>query len=140
MVHSRPSSCHDSQPRLERYVEKTCIVGITLGLVQQWRCQRLIETTLGSHDVAFPLRASAGHGPAMFRIILLSSSQANTPEARTRIDRLSMLDGDGKAAVILLLEEKGSMDSFMELQMWYVERHEHPAAATQPRASDTAAL
>jgi len=76
----------------------------------------------------------------MFRIILLSSSQANTPEARTRIDRLSMLDGDGKAAVILLLEEKGSMDSFMELQMWYVERHEHPAAATQPRASDTAAL
>ncbi|UNI15157.1 hypothetical protein JDV02_001720 [Purpureocillium takamizusanense] len=78
--------------------------------------------TLESHDVAFPLPArSEGRSATTFRILLLSSSQANTPDARARIDRLSMLDGEGKAAVILLLEEPDGMDSFMELQMWMLD-------------------
>ncbi|KAJ6445630.1 OPA3 family protein [Purpureocillium lavendulum] len=46
---------------------------------------------------------------------------ANTPEAAARIDRLSMLDGNGKAAVILLFADSDDTASFMELQMRFVK-------------------
>ena len=110
-----PCPFQGSRSRLERYVENA------VEKHSRSRRQRPVETTLESHDVAFPLPAREHGSPTMFRILLLPTSGANTPEAAARIDRLSMLDGNGKAAVILLFADSDDTASFMELQMRFVK-------------------
>jgi hypothetical protein len=38
-------------------------------------------------------------------------------EAKTKVERLSMLDGGRNVAIILLLEKSGRVDSLVHLQM-----------------------
>ncbi|PNY26220.1 Uncharacterized protein TCAP_03850 [Tolypocladium capitatum] len=91
-----------------------------------WKGQTRLET----HDIAFPVSSHGGRGQ-FFRVVLLSTSQVGTPEARDRIERLSLLDGRGKAAVIHLLGDKDGIAAFMKLQMEYAwppgvwEQHGH---------------
>ncbi|KND88654.1 hypothetical protein TOPH_06654 [Tolypocladium ophioglossoides CBS 100239] len=78
--------------------------------------RRISNAPLETHDVAFPVPSHRGRGQ-LCRVVLLSASQVGTPEARDRIDRLSLLDGGGKVAVILLLADRDGMAAFMTLQV-----------------------
>lgn len=77
------------------------------------------ETKLETHDVAFPTRSHLGRD-GCFRILLLAAAQINTPQANERIERLPLLDGQGKTAVIFLVAGQDDMEAFMALQMQYV--------------------
>ncbi|POR38228.1 Uncharacterized protein TPAR_01573 [Tolypocladium paradoxum] len=94
-----------------------------------WKGQTRLET----HDIAFPVPSHGGRGQ-LYRVVLLSTSQVGTPEARDRVERLSLLDGRGKVAVIHLLADKDGMAAFMKLQMEYAwppvvwEQHGHPGS------------
>ncbi|UKZ62754.1 uncharacterized protein TrAtP1_003987 [Trichoderma atroviride] len=78
-----------------------------------------LETNLHGHDVAFALPPqSEDHEPRVsFKLILLSSEEAKTAEVEARIERLSMLNGGQKVAIMLLLDGSGRVDSLVHLQM-----------------------
>ncbi|KAM0252557.1 hypothetical protein ACHAQJ_007640 [Trichoderma viride] len=76
------------------------------------------ETNLHGHDVAFALAPQSQHQPGgFFKIILVSPEEAKSAEAKTRIERLSMLDGGRNVAIIHVLEKSGRVDSLVDLQM-----------------------
>lgn len=78
-----------------------------------------LETSLQSHDVAFALPPQSQHHQprVFFKLILLSSEEAKTAEVKTKIERLSMLNGGQKVAIMLLLDGSGRVDSLVHLQM-----------------------
>lgn len=105
--------------RLERYVEGH---QLKLSLLKGGRAEisaNSLETNLHSHDVAFALPPqSQHHQPRVsFKLILLSSGEAKTTEVKTKIERLSMLNGGQKVAIMLLLDGSGRVDSLVHLQM-----------------------
>lgn len=59
-----------------------------------------------------------GRGGA-FRLLLLSAAQVGTPQASERIERLPLLDGQGKVALVFLLAGKNDRAAFMALQLQY---------------------
>ncbi|KAK1250581.1 hypothetical protein MKX08_010584 [Trichoderma sp. CBMAI-0020] len=78
-----------------------------------------LETNLHNHDVAFALPPQSQHHQSRlsFKLILLSSEEANTAEAKSKIERLSMLNDGQKVAIMLLLDGSGRVDSLVQLQM-----------------------
>lgn len=77
-----------------------------------------LEASLQNHDVAFALPQSQHHQPRVsFKLILLSSEEAKAAEVKAKIERLSMLNGGQKVAIMLLLDGSGRVDSLVHLQM-----------------------
>ena len=79
-----------------------------------------LEKHLGSHDVEFPL-PSVNQPSGVFRVLLLSTEEAETQAAKDRVARLSLLDGGKRIAIVLLLVGEEGMMTFANLQMRYVE-------------------
>ncbi|KAF7559673.1 hypothetical protein G7046_g4480 [Stylonectria norvegica] len=74
------------------------------------------EALLNTHDVAFPMRDHVGHS-VVFRLLLLSTLDVDSRDARSRVERLSVLDGGKHAAIILLLSGKDAVTALNRLQM-----------------------
>ncbi|KAL7790412.1 optic atrophy 3 domain-containing protein [Trichoderma ceciliae] len=66
---------------------------------------------------------SSGWKGGLFKLVLLTSGEAKTAEAESRVERLAMLDGGRNVAIILLLGKGGRVDSLVDLQMSTIVTH-----------------
>ncbi|KAI9171997.1 hypothetical protein HJFPF1_01489 [Paramyrothecium foliicola] len=87
-----------------------------LGKEAATRLINTIECPLVSHDVAIPLPRLDSHADA-FRLVLLSTLELAAPEAEERIERLSLLGGGNRRAIVLLLTGDDSGAAFARLQL-----------------------
>jgi hypothetical protein len=82
----------------------------------------ILEQTLQTHDLAIPLpQYQPGDQQEFFRLILLSSSDLQTPKAEMdRIERLHHQTGGRHVGVVFLLQESAPIGNgtiaFMKLQ------------------------
>ncbi|KAI1107518.1 hypothetical protein F4804DRAFT_329250 [Jackrogersella minutella] len=81
----------------------------------------VVETKLDTHDAALPLPGSSGQFQRVLRVIFLSTSDVSTEECRSRVQRLSHMNGGQDTAIVFLLkQEKDQADpisAFMTLQL-----------------------
>lgn len=54
---------------------------------------------------------------AALRVLLVASSEAGDADTARRIERLAMLDGAGRAALVVLMQGRGSVDALTRLQL-----------------------
>ncbi|PHH92030.1 hypothetical protein CDD83_9221 [Cordyceps sp. RAO-2017] len=88
------------------------VAGLVASTSHSWK-----ETKLETHDVAFPIQRGHGGPPSFFRILVLCAAQVGSPEARARMERLPLLDGGGKTAVVLVVAGPGDAAALRALQM-----------------------
>ncbi|KAM4059428.1 hypothetical protein HRG_011487 [Hirsutella rhossiliensis] len=84
--------------------------------VAQLTTRSWTETKLETHDVGFLTRLHQGRDRC-FRLLLFSAAQVGTSQANERIERLPLLDGGGKTAIVFLVASQDDMAAFMTLQM-----------------------
>ena len=93
----------------------------------EWPCS---ESNLDSHDIAFEVTGDDNGKDSMFRAILLSGNEGWSPQrTRERIERLRLVSGGRRLAVIFLLDGEDAEDTFAKLQCSYVSA---PAPARRP--------
>ncbi|KPA42893.1 hypothetical protein FLAG1_04235 [Fusarium langsethiae] len=73
------------------------------------------ETTLVACDITFPITAS-NTTAADFKVILSSLSELQSQEGKARVERLFLMEGGERVAVILLLDGEDSMLGFSNVQ------------------------
>ncbi|KAM5362785.1 hypothetical protein ACJZ2D_012369 [Fusarium nematophilum] len=74
------------------------------------------ETTLDECDITFSV-TSAGGLPSVFRVALLSVEEFQSPTGRARVETLSLVNGGRHSAVILLMGQENSMETFSRVQL-----------------------
>lgn len=76
----------------------------------------VIESKLDTHDAVFAI-PTQGDDDVVYRLLLLSTSDATKSDTEERIERLSVLSGGAHIAIILLLVGDDAMTAFTQLQM-----------------------
>lgn len=83
------------------------------------------ERTINTHDLSIPIPPSKAGEQQFFRVLLLSSSDMESPtNASARVERLDHQTGGRNVGIIFLLRERGEgghgMEEYMKLQLRYV--------------------
>ncbi|KAI0841997.1 hypothetical protein F5Y06DRAFT_165879 [Hypoxylon sp. FL0890] len=87
----------------------------------QGNTKLMAEAKLDTHDAALPIPDPRGQSQRVLRVIFLSPSEVGTDNCRTRIQRLSHLNGGQDVAIVFLLKQENEaaspMTAFMTLQL-----------------------